>query len=368
MLKIIYPGWQKELHNFVNGVEDDLLVVTPFFTNKILNDIISIHKRQVHIRFLFGEISNYSVVDGSTDPKVLENILSQRKRISCRCIKNLHAKILVRDSSGETPSAILTSSNLTGNGVNKNIEFGVLLKGDLVKELVDQLEYYWENAEPFNKNDLKTLLHDTDRTSRTRQNHKISFGKVVSLFKHLEVDETIREYIESYMKNNKKYYRERAKNFKKASELLLGVKQNELTLRDFNDILYIVQDQTGAFCQPNTNNLLNNNIRNIRESLKLLLDDEVPLEQRINRLLDDKKLKGGALGFISSMLFLANSKKYNIYNKTVVKGLQKIIPQVQEAYNGLNYIDFNNHVNIVKNCLEIRSEQIDNILWKISEI
>jgi len=369
MSKIIHPGWKEELTNFINGVEEDLIVVTPFFSNRVLNDIIRTCKRYVNVRFLLGEISNISIANGSTDFEVLDKILDQRERMSCRCVKNLHAKVLVRDCRSGAPCAILTSSNLTEKGLHKNIEFGVLLDGNPVKELVEKLEYFWNNAVPLEKDDLKALQQESEKTNKAHNSPKISFGNYVPLSKQIIIDEDIRQFIESHTKNLVNYYKKRARSFKKARALLLRVIQNDLNLGDFEEILNLVQDETGAIGRPNFQYLLNNNIGRINKSLKVLLDERIPLEERINRLVfGEEKLMGGALGFVSSMLFIANSGEYNIYNQHIVEGLRKVFPEAKEAYDGQSYCDFNSLVMQVKTYFELRDEQIENVLWYLSRI
>jgi len=369
MSKIIHPGWKEELTNFINGVKEDLIVVTPFFSNKVLNDIIRTCNRHVNIRFLFGEISNVSIANGSTDLEVLDTILDQTERMSCRCVKNLHAKVLVGNSLSRAPSAILTSSNLTEKGLHKNVEFGVLLDGNPVKELVDQLEYFWDKAVPLRKDDLKALRQESEKTKKTHHIPKFSFGKDVPLSKQIIIDEDVRQVVESRKKNLVDYYKKRAKSFKKARVLLLRVMQNDLNLGDFEEILNLVQDETGAIGRPNFEYLLKNNIGRINKSLQVLRDERIPLEERINRLvLGEEKLKGGALGFVSSMLFIANSGEYNIYNQHIVKGLRKIFPEAKKANDGQSYCDFNSLVMQVKTYFELGDEQIENVLWNLSRI
>ena len=74
-----------------------------------------------------------------------------------------------------------------------------------------------------------------------------------------------------------------------------------------------------------------------------MLDEDTSLEQRVNRLLGDEKLKGGALGFISSMLFLANSEKNNIYNSNNEKTeeMKKLLAEYLRSFPARPYGEMN---------------------------
>lgn len=69
--------------------------------------------------------------------------MSLQRKIVIKNIPNLHAKVIVSDKN----KAIVSSSNLTCNGFQTNIEFGVELNGELAQDLYEKIQEYWNDAD-----------------------------------------------------------------------------------------------------------------------------------------------------------------------------------------------------------------------------
>ena len=167
-MKIVETPWVEDLEQIVSAARTDLMIATPFFSSEVLRKIFEQSSRNIKIRFLFGKLTAQSVAEGTTDPLALEEILHIRPNVECKCIENLHAKVLVADSLSERPRAIITSSNLTKEGLQRNIEFGVMVEDSLAREIARRLTSYWNhpNAERLPLEKIITLLNEAKKVER----------------------------------------------------------------------------------------------------------------------------------------------------------------------------------------------------------
>jgi len=103
-------------------------------------------------------------------------------------IHNLHAKIFIIDDN-----AIITSSNLTVGGLRNNIEYGILIKDDLVNEIKqDYMNLFNNDDYPEITSDIiskaKSILESVPSSKQKRFNIKDS-----DLFEEIINDEIIEE-------------------------------------------------------------------------------------------------------------------------------------------------------------------------------
>jgi len=138
MVTVIKDQWRSTLLGLVRGTRKDLVVVTPYFQNKVIEDILGNCSENMKIRFLLGSTTKHTMVDRSTDHFAIMRI-SQFHRAACKFSKNLHAKVLVSDGADNTRKAIVTSANLTEPGLESNAEIGVMLDGEPAKEIAEHM-------------------------------------------------------------------------------------------------------------------------------------------------------------------------------------------------------------------------------------
>jgi len=143
VLEIIENPWLNRFYNYVKDTQEELFVVTPFFSETIIREIVNHSSPLVRLRFLFGA-SERAIVQGVSDYEALIFLHEQsfQRDIIVRNIPNLHAKIVIFDKV----KAILSSSNLTYEGLRKNIEFGIELQGEIAGKLYKLVRAYWDSA------------------------------------------------------------------------------------------------------------------------------------------------------------------------------------------------------------------------------
>ncbi len=114
--RLMDTGWDKELSNALAADRSSVRVISPFIKEKAARRLLE-HGRPQHLEV----ITRYDLdgfCDGVSDISALRCLLEAGARI--RGIKNLHAKAYL---TGGTRS-IVTSANLTEQGLLRNHEFG----------------------------------------------------------------------------------------------------------------------------------------------------------------------------------------------------------------------------------------------------
>jgi hypothetical protein len=142
--RIIQTPWLNYLCEFIKNTKNELLVVAPFFSLEIIEKIVKYADKGVELRFLLGANAR-GIAAGVCDYEALIFLheISSQRDITVKNIPNLHGKVVISDGT----KAILSSSNLTREGLQRNIEFGMELDGDAAQELYRLIRGYWNEAE-----------------------------------------------------------------------------------------------------------------------------------------------------------------------------------------------------------------------------
>jgi hypothetical protein len=140
-----------------------------------------------------------------------------------------------------------------------------------------------------------------------------------------------------------------------------------LSKDEFEEVLNTIDYLTGTLRLSNLQHLLENDIRRVNKSLNVLLDESKPLSIRVDLALrGEHKLVGGAMGFISAMLFINDSRHYSIYNKYVLDGLRRVFgPNIVSAYNGETYESFSSMAIQFKERFGLRDVETDWVLFRL---
>jgi phosphatidylserine/phosphatidylglycerophosphate/cardiolipin synthase-like enzyme len=79
------------------------------------------------------------MLSGATDVAAIATLVESNPQTSVRFLPSLHAKVYVSDCR----EAVITSANLTDNGLWRNFEYGVLIEhpGEVAKVRADMLSY-----------------------------------------------------------------------------------------------------------------------------------------------------------------------------------------------------------------------------------
>lgn len=147
--KIIQTPWLNYLLNLVRNTKDELLIVAPFFSLEIVKKILQYAGKKVELHFMLGA-NLRGIATGASDYEALIFLhqMSSQRRITLRNIPNLHGKVIISDGI----KATVSSSNLTHEGLLRNIEFGVELDKENSQELYEIIKEYWNEAEPLTLN------------------------------------------------------------------------------------------------------------------------------------------------------------------------------------------------------------------------
>ena len=138
----IKSPWEELFINLLSSAKRRIYLACPFIKQQTANIIINNVNRNVEIKYIHSfKLANFH--RGVSDINALK-IFCENK-IEQKNIHNLHAKFFIFDNK-----AIVTSANLTPGGLRNNLEYGVLLKGQLVNNIVnDYLDIFNNNEYPF---------------------------------------------------------------------------------------------------------------------------------------------------------------------------------------------------------------------------
>jgi len=126
MLETIQRGWNKNLNDVFQNVENELLISSPYISDIgadfLLSSVSGKFKEKGILKFL-TDLSPRNIYQGSTDPKSFRQLFKAIHSIQLFHLPRLHAKVYISDTS----KAIVTSGNLTAGGIYNNFEYGVVI-------------------------------------------------------------------------------------------------------------------------------------------------------------------------------------------------------------------------------------------------
>jgi phosphatidylserine/phosphatidylglycerophosphate/cardiolipin synthase-like enzyme len=127
-IELVTSPWADTFYALVDTVEKDLLVASPFISDKPLKKTVEIiqNKRSLgnlHVSVVTN-LAIDSLLNGSLDAAALLYLAQSIPNSTITYLPSLHAKIYVAD----TRAAVVTSANLTNQGLAGNHEYGILLR------------------------------------------------------------------------------------------------------------------------------------------------------------------------------------------------------------------------------------------------
>lgn len=141
-VELLTSPWSAAFFELANSATNHLLIASPFISGAPLNRVIEIAKKKSPSDFRVELITNLAVdslISGSLDVAAVLHMVQSLANSSVTYLPSLHAKIYVADDK----AAIITSGNLTSNGLSVNHEYGVLLRDvKLVSQVRNDLLRY----------------------------------------------------------------------------------------------------------------------------------------------------------------------------------------------------------------------------------
>lgn len=122
---LLKSPWSKTFHQLVSGVDENLILVSPFIKrSKTAEILVELRRRRVENKVrvvVLTDLRPESALTGSMDLEALVELGNSLPKFDLTHLPSLHAKVYVADRR----MAIITSGNLTDSGMSGNIEYGV---------------------------------------------------------------------------------------------------------------------------------------------------------------------------------------------------------------------------------------------------
>ena len=139
-------SWEHLLTELVASAKEHLVLVAPYIRqyplaliDKCLND------RQPRISIL-TDLNETSLLQNTLEIAALVDFANKREQVSIHNLPGLHAKIYIADHT----KAIITSANLTQNGLQKNTEYGAILRDpETVQQVNQDASNFFKRSEKF---------------------------------------------------------------------------------------------------------------------------------------------------------------------------------------------------------------------------
>jgi len=118
MIEVINNPWNDKLLNYVSKTDKDMKICCPFVKLNILKEIYGSKNENVNLELItrfkianfYNQVSDVDAIDYMLDKKGI-----------IRAYQILHAKIFIFDRK----SVVITSANLTTQGLRRNYEYGI---------------------------------------------------------------------------------------------------------------------------------------------------------------------------------------------------------------------------------------------------
>ncbi len=129
MIKTIKTPSDNTFYTLIKEAKNSIYLCAPYIKKDIVDKIL-FHKKQgiEMIVITSSNISNF--INGSLDASAIKELI--KNDVVVRNYQKLHAKIYIFDKK----KALITSANLTNNGLYNNFEYGVLIDDDTITDKV----------------------------------------------------------------------------------------------------------------------------------------------------------------------------------------------------------------------------------------
>ncbi|MDE2669040.1 MAG: phospholipase D family protein [Chloroflexota bacterium] len=138
MVGLLSGPWRSELAGIASAARESILVVAPFIKEEEARWFCEQLRPGIEVITL-ANINTDAISASALDLAALRHLAEASPTARLVALSNLHAKVFVADET----AAIVTSGNLTQSALDRNIEYGVLLREpDLVRTVrADMLSF-----------------------------------------------------------------------------------------------------------------------------------------------------------------------------------------------------------------------------------
>lgn len=139
MLEIIKSPWENTFLNLLKDAKTNVYLASPFIKVQTASLISENIRRGVDFRY----INSFKLAHFHTGASDLEALrIFSKKKCRQKSVHNLHAKLFIFDNA-----AIITSGNLTPGGLRNNLEYGVLIRDEMVAAIRGDYLAIFDNDE-----------------------------------------------------------------------------------------------------------------------------------------------------------------------------------------------------------------------------
>ena len=124
MAELLQSPWAEKFDALVKEASSSLVLCSPFIGQNPCSKVADKLRKapKDFSLFILTDLSRDNMLSGITDVSALLSLANMAPQFSIRFLPSLHAKVYVFDSQ----TAVVTSANLTVNGLSRNFEYGVL--------------------------------------------------------------------------------------------------------------------------------------------------------------------------------------------------------------------------------------------------
>jgi len=160
-MKFIISPWRREFINIIEDAQEKLFISSPFIDHEGIKIISNKVTDSKHIEVSI--ITNLTIGNIKTKgiyPDALLNLFNKFKKVNISSLGRLHAKVYIIDDK----KAVITSANLTKNGLINNFEYGILLTNkNEVEEIREDMKKYFSLGNIFFQSTIEKLSEHTNK-------------------------------------------------------------------------------------------------------------------------------------------------------------------------------------------------------------
>jgi hypothetical protein len=139
-VRFLISPWIESYEAFAQAISQSALLVSPFITREPLERLTSLLKKQTLPKIrIVTNLSVDNLLQRSTDVNAIAAFCRSVPTTTVWHLPGLHAKVYIADNT----LAIVTSANLTAQGLNQNYEYGIeITDASLVAQISEDLKSY----------------------------------------------------------------------------------------------------------------------------------------------------------------------------------------------------------------------------------
>jgi len=145
MIRVLQSPWAKHFDFIIRETRSFLLISSPYIGREACERMIACKPKIEEVKklkiSLITDLSRDNVLSGATDVSAICDLLDRFPKMEVVFLPSVHAKVYVSDDR----VAIVTSANMTGNGLLRNYEYGIRIDDrEIVKKIREDVILYGE--------------------------------------------------------------------------------------------------------------------------------------------------------------------------------------------------------------------------------